>query len=53
MDGPFDELVQRILGRCARDAGGRAAHVIAAAKREAEEEVKALVKSAMKVALLR
>ena len=53
MDGPFDELVQRILGGCARDAGGRAAHVIAEARREAEEEVKALVKSAMKAALLR
>ena len=53
MDGPFDELVQRILGGCARDAGGRAAHVIAEARREAEEEVKALVKAAMKAALLR
>jgi hypothetical protein len=51
MDGPFDELVQRILGGCARDASGRAAHVITEAKREAEEEVKVLVKSAMKAAL--
>src|SRR5687768_2660133 len=53
MEGPVDELVQRILGACAGDARERAARIITEATREAEEEVKSLVKSAMKAALLR
>src|SRR5688572_15946841 len=53
MEGPVDELVQRILEACAADARERAARIITEATREAEEEVKALVKSAMKAALLR
>lgn len=53
MEGPVDELVQRILGACAGDARERAARIIAEATTEAEEEVKSLVKSAMKAALLR
>lgn len=52
MDRQSDELIQKILAAAARLAEGRAASVIASATTEAEEEVRALVKSAVKAALL-
>lgn len=52
MDRQSDELIRQILLAAARLADGRAASVIASATTEAEEEVRALVKSAVKAALL-
>jgi len=52
MDRQSDELIRQILLAAARLAEGRAASVIASATTEAEEEVRALVKSAVKAALL-
>ena len=52
MDRQSDELIRQILLAAARLADGQAASVIASATTEAEEEVRALVKSAVKAALL-
>lgn len=52
MDRQSDELIRQILTSAARLAEGRAATVIASATAEAEEEVRALVKSAVKAAML-
>lgn len=52
MDRQSDDLIRQILASAARLAEGRAESVIATATTEAEEEVRALVKSAVKAALL-
>src|SRR5688500_19342305 len=52
MSGPTDQLVQRILAAFADEGDGRAARLLVEARAEAETEVKAILKSAMKAALL-
>src|SRR5438105_1934205 len=52
MERPTDDLVQRILAAAA-DAGGRARSLVDAARADAEAEVKELLKTALKAALLR
>src|SRR4051794_1732811 len=52
MDRPGDELIQRLLAAASQRAAERAADVIEAAEADAVAEVRAILKSAMKAALL-
>jgi hypothetical protein len=53
MDGPTDELIQRMLAAVAGTSGERVDSLVEQARAEAESEVKELIKSAMKAVLLR
>src|SRR5690242_17094400 len=53
MSGPSDELVEQILAATSLLSRARVDQLLAEATREAESEVKALLKSAIKASLLR
>jgi hypothetical protein len=54
MERPTDDLLRRILAAASNEAGGRdLRRLVAEARAEAEDEVKGLLKSAIKAALLR